>query len=204
MNRKKKDTFESLWKQSFQRIQFSTTIEGVGFNPKIKEQIVSLSQMLDTQSDTFHFDIINSLNSLNNRFLFIFDEFDNIENAEIRASFADLIKSFSDNNTNTTILLVGIADDIDELIGNHQSLERCLKQIKLPRMQDAESEEIIIKGMGLLGLTISDSVKKMIIGLCSDERGLILKKIGKGLNSRYRFTNPMMRAFVKLKIANIK
>ena len=36
--------------------------------------------------------------------------------------------------------------------------------------------------------------------LCLKERGEILQKMGKGVNTKYRFINPMMRAFVKLKI----
>ena len=46
----------------------------------------------------------------------IFDEFDNISTKKARASFADLIKSMSDNNINSTIILVGIADSIESLI----------------------------------------------------------------------------------------
>jgi len=49
----------------------------------------------------------------------------------------------SDNNSNSTIVLVGIADSIENLIGNHESLERCLKQVKMPKMKNDECEEII-------------------------------------------------------------
>ncbi len=36
--------------------------------------------------------------------------------------------------------------------------------------------------------------------LTSEDRGEILTKLGKGMSTRYCFKNPMMRAFVKLKI----
>lgn len=308
----KNDTFISLWLQAFKKIQFSTTTEGLGFKPETKKNIQNLENILNPNSPNFQSDILNQLNSLNGlKFLFIFDEFDNITVPKTRESFADLIKSFSDNNTNTTIVLVGIADDIDSLIGEHQSLERCLKQIKMPRMSDIESSEIIEKGLTKLEIQISDNIKHSIVEfasgfphyihllckygakeliennksdfnkayldiaikkgientneqlkssyrnaaitsstsykwinilyacalskldnyncfektdilknynkltgkkvkgdsisynlkqLCTIERGEILKKIGKGLNSRYRFSNPMMRAFIKLKI----
>ncbi|WP_312509090.1 nSTAND1 domain-containing NTPase [Chryseobacterium culicis] len=310
----KKDTFHTLWKQAFNEIQFSKTITGLGFKPEIKKELINFGHTLDINSPYFNNDIIKCLNSFPNRFLFIFDEFDNIEDYKTKSDFADLIKAFSDNNTNTTIVIVGIADDIVELIGSHPSLERCLKQIKIPRMSDKESAEIIIKGLTKLELTISDTVKNKIIEfssgfphyihllckygarelienekkdfgeayltiairkgientnenlkssfriatinnstsdkwmlilyacalspldkyncfertkivelynvishkkvngnslsynlkqLCNPERGDILQKIGKGLHSRYRFTNPMMRAFIKLKINSI-
>ena len=310
----KNDTFHTLWKQAFNQIQFSKTIAGLGFKPEIKKELANFGNTLDINSDYFNNDIINCLNSIPNKFLFIFDEFDNIEDLKTKSNFADLIKAFSDNNINTTIVIVGIADDISDLIGSHPSLERCLKQIKMPRMSDKESEEIILKGLSKLELTISDNIKNKIIEfssgfphyihllckygakelienekkdfgdayltiairkgientnenlkssfriatinnstsekwmyilyacalcsldkyncferskivelynvitrkkvngnalsynlkqLCTSERGDILQKVGKGLHSRYRFTNPMMRAYIKLKINSI-
>ena len=310
----KNDTFHTLWKQAFNQIQFSKTIAGLGFKPEIKKELVNFGNTLDINSDYFNNDIINCLNSIPNKFLFIFDEFDNIEDLKTKSNFADLIKAFSDNNINTTIVIVGIADDISDLIGSHPSLERCLKQIKMPRMSDKESEEIILKGLSKLELTISDNIKNKIIEfssgfphyihllckygakelienekkdfgdayltiairkgientnenlkssfriatinnstsekwmyilyacalcsldkyncferskivelynvitrkkvngnalsynlkqLCTSERGDILQQVGKGLHSRYRFTNPMMRAYIKLKINSI-
>lgn len=306
------DHFKTLWKQAFQQIQFSTTTKGLGFKAEDKQQIVNLYSSLDEKSNTFSFDIIRLLGQFPSlRFLFIFDEFDNITDKDVRRLFADLIKSFSDNNTNTTIVLVGIADDVETLIGNHLSLERCLKQVRMPRMSDAESREIIEKGLLKLQINISENVeskivefasgfphyihllckygcegvisgdreeyteddltvaiirgidntneqlksayKKAIIGLsttnkwkdvlfscaeseldefncfsitsilkayaartgktvkggsiaynlnqlCYKERGMILEKLDTGLNTRYRFSNPMMMAYVKLMI----
>ena len=78
-----------------------------------------------------------------------------------------MIKSFSDNITNSSIVLVGIADDIESLIGNHQSLERCLKQIKMPRMSKKECEEIIDNGLNELDIKISPKIKDKIIEFAS-------------------------------------
>lgn len=89
------------------------------------------------------------------------------KNEKTRSSFADLIKSMSDNNKNSTIVLVGIADNVEDLIGEHQSLERCLKQVKMPRMRKEECEEIILNGLNKLELTIDSSVKNKIIDFSS-------------------------------------
>jgi len=129
---------------------------------------VNLYSSLDEKSNTFSFDIIRLLNQFNDlRLLFIFDEYDNIIDKEVRKLFADLIKSFSDNNTNTTIVLVGIARDVDNLIGSHLSLERCLKQVRMPRMSDEESQEIIDKGLLNLHIGINDNVRSKIIEFAS-------------------------------------
>jgi hypothetical protein len=162
------DNFKTLWKQAFQQVQFATNTLGIGFNSELKQSIVNLGNSLDEKSSTFSSDIIRLISQFNSHlFLFIFDEFDNITDKETRRNFADLVKSFSDNNTNTTIVMVGIADDVETLIGNHQSLERCLKQVRMPRMSATESEEIIIKGLNRLGISISSELKDKIIEFAS-------------------------------------
>lgn len=305
----REDKFVSLWKNVFDQIQYSTTTTGIGFKPQEINEIINLGSYLNPNSPSFSKDILNLLRPYTYKFLFIFDEFDNVEDSKTRESFADLIKSFSDNNINSTIVLVGIADDVESLIGNHQSLERCLKQVKMPRMSDKESGEIIDKGLHEVQISIDSrlrakiiefssgfphyihllckygakeiienekfdfsvgyfnialkkgientaeqlksSFRKAIVGstskwqdvlyacaqstldefnlfsipeilkqynkivakdlkagsisynlaqLCLIERGKILEKFGKGIHTRYRFTNPMMRAYVKLKI----
>ena len=54
----------------------------------------------------------------------------------------------------------------------------------------------IISNTSSLGSSIAYNLKQF----CNEDRGNILTKIGSGINTRYRFTNPMTRAFVKLKI----
>lgn len=308
----RKDTFSSLWLKILKKIPHAITTAGVGFKPIERHETVSLDNLIDFESTNLQTELEALLSEYApSKFLFIFDEFDNIIDQSTRESFADLIKSFSDNVTNTTIVLVGIADTIETLIGSHQSLERCLKQVRMPRMSDPESEHIIETGLSSLNIKISKEVKskivdfssgfphyvhlickygakeviindhsrftdqylstaihkgidntneqlisayrKAIVGssntlkwqnvlfacasssidefncfsisdiveqynlitgmnlkagsiaynlkqICQEERGAILDKIDKGLNTRYRFSNPMMRAFIKLKI----
>ncbi|MCF8234442.1 MAG: hypothetical protein K9H15_05620 [Bacteroidales bacterium] len=46
----------------------------------------------------------------------------------------------------------------------------------------------------------NDSIRYNLSQLVCENRGEILVKLGKGMSVRYMFNNPMMRAFVKLKI----
>lgn len=164
----KSDNFKTIWQRAFENIKFSKTTTGLGFNPTTTSQIVDMGNHLSTLSVVRPSQIVNLLNNFGNYpMLFIFDEYDNVINEKTKSSFADLIKSLSDNNTNSTIVLVGIADSIESLIGNHHSLERCLKQIKMPRMKSEESEEIINKGFEKLNLKIEKSVKDKIIEFSS-------------------------------------
>lgn len=162
------DNFKTLWENALDSVQFSKTTMGIGFDPQQTKEIVKIGNQIKNVSELRPNHIVQILNSLpGGRLLFIFDEFDNVSTKKARATFADLIKSMSDNNSNSTVVLVGIADSIESLIGNHQSLERCLKQVKMPKMRDEECEEIITTGLNRLDLTIDKKVKEQIIEFSS-------------------------------------
>jgi Cdc6-like AAA superfamily ATPase len=311
----RQDTFKTLWERAFESIQFSKTTTGLGFNSQQVTEIVNLKGQIANIPNLRANQLVNIINLFGSfKTLFIFDEFDNINNEKTRAAFADLIKSLSDNNVNTTVVLVGIGDSIENLIGNHQSLERCLKQVKMPRMKPEEGAEIIVNGLRKLEIKIERKIIDKIIEfssgfphyihllckygakeliknnkdvfsdayltiairegientseqlrisfrkailtsnssykwrdliyacancnldefnaftisdvvcqyntitksktknndlnynlnkLTTEDRGEILTKLGKGMSTRYCFKNPMMRAFVKLKIHSI-
>ena len=50
------------------------------------------------------------------KLILIIDEFDRIQDPDIDTMFADTIKTLSDFSLDTTLILVGVADDIDDLI----------------------------------------------------------------------------------------
>lgn len=75
----------------------------------------------------------------------IVDEYNEIRDANAKTLTANLIKEFYDFSVTTTIIVVGVAENISELVEDHKSLDRALVQIPLARMSDAELKEIIIK-----------------------------------------------------------
>jgi hypothetical protein len=58
---------------------------------------------------------------------------------------------------------VGVADSVIDLVGQHQSIERSIKQIRLQRMADEELGQIVDKGMAILGLAADSIVRENII-----------------------------------------
>jgi hypothetical protein len=48
--------------------------------------------------------------------LIIIDDFERIGDSKSRREFADFIKKLSDNNVPTTLIIVGIAENVEELI----------------------------------------------------------------------------------------
>jgi hypothetical protein len=70
----------------------------------------------------------------------------------VRGLLADTIKALSDQGVRATLLLVGVADSVDQLIEEHPSVERSLAQIHMPTMSQVELGEIIDRGMHIAGL----------------------------------------------------
>ena len=84
----------------------------------------------------------------------IFDEFDRIRRPEAITTMADTIKALSDHAVNATVLMIGVANSVDELIREHQSIERALIQVHMPAMSDSEIRTIVMSGFERLEMEI--------------------------------------------------
>ena len=65
-------------------------------------------------------------------------------------------------------MLVGVADDVEQLIAEHQSIERALVQIHMPRMSHGELAEIVTGGAERARLTIAKDAVDTIARLAQD------------------------------------
>jgi hypothetical protein len=88
---------------------------------------------------------------------------------ETKTAIADTIKHFSDYPKNITIVIVGVGFSIEELFGAHPSIQRCCRQIPLPRMSKPELREIITDRYPQVGIGCSDDMTEKLIEL---SRGL--------------------------------
>jgi DNA polymerase III delta subunit len=93
--------------------------------------------------------------------LFI-DEFDRLSDEDDRLLFADTIKALSDQLPNATIVLVGVADDVEQLVTEHRSIERALVQIHMPRMSTEELSEIVVNGLTTARVRIDKDALEML------------------------------------------
>lgn len=103
------------------------------------------------------------------RIIFVVDEFDRVSDPEVDSLMADTIKTLSDFNVDITLVIVGVADDVDDLIFEHESIERCLKQIQLPRMDMSELSDIVALGMKSAGMKVGNDA---ITHVCTLSMGL--------------------------------
>src|SRR5208337_3486900 len=70
---------------------------------------------------------------------------------------SDTIKALSDYGCAATILIIGVADSVSGLVNDHQSIERVLVQVPMPRMSSGEIKQIVMNGLKRLTMTIDDT-----------------------------------------------
>jgi len=159
------DTFKSIWERALRKIRFLNQANIVGFKPSEKIEVLPINvPEIDYISTT---EIENILTELNQSILFIFDEFDSVKNGEAKSQMADMIKLLSDNLPNISMLIVGIAQNVEKLIGEHQSIERCIKQIELPLMNDFEAKDLIVESLEIVNVKIDGNILAKMIELSS-------------------------------------
>jgi Cdc6-like AAA superfamily ATPase len=159
------DSYSSLWRKALQDIVVSKARPGIGFGANEIEETQQIVESLPR--DITPDDVRRVLTRLSaGLFLIvIFDEFDRLKDRSVTVSMADTVKALSDYAVGATILLIGVADSVDELIQEHQSIERALVQVPMPRMSEDEIREIIENGLGRLNMTISEQASDEITSL---------------------------------------
>lgn len=156
-------TFSSVWKKLLREIPITMEKQGVGFTGQPQFEQNSLAQYLPDEVSP---DDVRHLLSRMGKMLLIIDELDRIEDKSVTALLADTIKTLSDHAVEATLVLVGVADSVDTLIEEHQSVERALVQIRMPRMSRNELFQIIDKGLSQANMT-SDTDARLKIAVLS-------------------------------------
>ena len=161
------EDFRQVWEKALAKVRFIQQHEGVGFHPQVISTPVQLDLFLPEKDRIDPLDVQSVLERVQSHLLFIFDEFDSITDKQFKMAFADTVKTVSDNSPRVTIGIVGIASSVEVLIGNHPSLQRCLKQIQMPRMSKRELGEIIAKGLDIVRIKMDPAVEERIIDFSS-------------------------------------
>jgi len=141
--------FFSMWRTIFRQIEVTTievdktTLDGslIGSLP---ENVREVFELLREPS------------------IIIIDEMDRLSDNATKTSLADTIKTLSDNAVQTTLILVGVADSIDELIAEHRSIERAIVQVHMPPMSTPELLEIVDRGFLKVEMVVEPNVRSRL------------------------------------------
>jgi Cdc6-like AAA superfamily ATPase len=153
--------FDEVFRIALRRIPAAFLNEALGVTHKAG--IESFEQLLPP-GEVGVADLIRVLERIHDRHvILILDEYDRITSAATKNKLAELIKNMSDASAPVTILLIGVAENVDELLGRHPSLRRTLVTIPLPLMTNHEIEGIIATGERKSGLSFAPEVRRTIV-----------------------------------------
>lgn len=128
-------SFHEIWREVFRELQMGSS-----------GHVALEDQVSDTPNSE---DIRRIFSQVSAPSIVVLDEFDRLDQATA-AAMSDTIKTLSDHAVDTTLVLTGVADSVEQLIWDHKSIDRALIQIEMPRMSRTELTDIVTKGMGRL------------------------------------------------------
>ena len=156
------DNFTSIAKRIFSRIHFSADYGEGDRSYAVSEfypKEVNIDNFLAEMSQFKEHEIP----------IIVIDEFNEVDDEDTSITVSNVIKSLSDEASNVTIMVVGVAGSLIDLMERHESIERCTEQVNMPRMSADERREVIETRLGKLGMSVEDDAKWTIINL---SRGL--------------------------------
>jgi len=124
------DDFTSIWRRVFQEVLIAPRQLGFMPNPDdIAMERLDLTKVVDPN------DVRLLIAGFPNPLVIVIDEFDRVPPGNnARRLMADTIKLFADLDVAATIVIVGVADSISELIVEHQSISRNTAQVPVDPM----------------------------------------------------------------------
>lgn len=141
------DTFDSLWRKVFKRLQKASD-DG---NSVGADQLHGQALTPD--------DVVTELGAFtpNSSPIIVIDEFDRLEDDRCKNLTADVVKGLSDFTVNCTVVIVGVAKSVTDLIASHQSITRAMPQVPMRRMNREELSAIVTVRLKRLGMAIDEN-----------------------------------------------
>ena len=138
VNCNSEDSFESIWTNIFRELGID--VDGSVSPEDVRYEVARLATPA----------------------LIVVDELDRLEDDDALSLIADTIKTLSDHHVPSTLVLVGVARSIGDLIGEHESIVRNVAQIEIPRMAAKELREIMEKACERAKVTAApDAIDKI-------------------------------------------
>ena len=160
------DSYISLWKKVFSQVDLLQKSPTIGFQLSMFQETVKAAEVVGENAGPDEVRRMLTLLSTTGLLIIVFDEFDRILDMTTKRMMADTIKALSDHDVAVTIVIVGVADSVDDLLSQHESIERAIIQTKMPPMSTPELEQIIDKGMERLTMTIDRAPRLEIAMMC--------------------------------------
>jgi len=163
------DTYATIWRALLGAISLTNTANGFGFNATQQVTQSSAAALLPTDNKDVTvqsvIDVLARLEAMGARLTFVIDEFDRPKAPSVRTQIADTVKILADRSMPMTLIMVGVADSIAELLGEHESIQRSIVQVEMPPMTDDELRDVVTRGMQAARLTAEDQFINEVVSL---------------------------------------
>lgn len=160
------DTFQDIWVNVLDDIGWMSSKQGPGYQPEIEQTAHTASELLRDREPTPH-DVRRVMQGITSSasVVIVLDEFDRPQDTTTRRLVADLIKMFSDSGIDVTLILVGVATSVGDLITEHLSIGRALAQVQMPLMSKDELAAIVERGMEKAELEVERGFTERVVAL---------------------------------------
>lgn len=152
------DTYSSIWKEIFKGMTFGVEEHGSVRSANIAE----LYPAEITQND-----VIRELSGFRESVIpiIVIDEYQQFKDETGAGYLSETIKAVSDAGCHATIIVVGVGDNVNELVRGHKSIIRCSEEVLMPRMHSDEMQDLLFARVSQLGMKMEGDAKWKIIGL---------------------------------------
>ncbi len=160
------DDYSAIWRKALDDLQVIERRRTMGFAPGVRDIVHSASELVRNQQSVAPHEVRQILENLGEQALLaiIIDEFDRVASS-VRTQFADTIKMLSDQSVPATLVLVGVGETVNSLIGKHESIERALAQVRVPRMSAPELQQVVDGGLAEVGMRADPGARDRIAAL---------------------------------------
>ena len=160
------DDFSTIWRKAFDDLRVIERRRTVGFTSAVRDIVRSAGELIDDSEPVTPHHVRQLLERLGQQTMLvvIVDEFDRVAK-RLGTQFADTVKMLSDQSVPATLVLVGVGETVSSLIREHESIERALAQVRVPRMSMSELQEIVDGGLSEVEMTIEASARDRIAAL---------------------------------------
>jgi hypothetical protein len=143
-----------------------------GADPTLTFDILLPEQVLSPQSLT---DVLARIRGT--RMLLVLDEYDRNENPSLSRDMTEVMKVLSDRALPVQLVIVGVGEVIDNLVGEHASIARVLYAVRLTTMTDSQITETVNIAASHGGVVMRPDVRDAIVRL-SYGRPYIARLVG--------------------------
>lgn len=99
------------------------------------------------------------------RLLVALDEFDRNENPTLTRDVTEIMKALSDRDIPVQIVIVGVGEVVDNLVGEHASIARVLYVVRLGSMSDEQIRDVLRVASHFAEVQISPDVVETIVNI---------------------------------------